>query len=204
MSNPTQAAIIWPDKFLPGTTDNYVSNEIIAKDVTAAQVWALLADISKWPSYYKNCDAITPPNRSGSDSDSGSGSGSTLLQKDDHFQFATFGFPPLHAYVQESVAPSSPGGTGGASGAGRIAWYAPVEDGVEVYHAWVVEDLPGNRVRVLTQESQIGEVFVGLREDKPNKMLLGHQDWLDGLVKAARGQDITSTNLGSVGAWERK
>lgn len=186
MSNPTQAAIIWPDNFLPGTTDNYVSNEIIAKDITAAQVWALLADISKWTSYYKNCDSITPP------------SSGPLLQKDDHFQFATFGFPPLNAYVKESVAPSSPGV------AGRIAWYAPVEDGVEVYHAWVVEDLPGDRVRVLTQESQIGEVFVGLREDKPNKMLLGHQDWLDGLIKAARGQEITSTNLGSVGAWERK
>lgn len=185
MSSPTQAAIIWPEKFLPGTTDNYVSNEVIAKDVTAAQVWALLTDVSRWTSYYKNCDAITPPPTG------------PRLQKDDHFRFSTFGFPPLDAYVRESVAPS-PGV------AGRIAWYAPVEDGVEVYHAWVVEDLPGSRVRVLTQESQIGGVFVEFAKDRPNKMLLGHQDWLEGLIKAAKGEEISSTNLGSVGAWERK
>jgi len=29
--------IIWPDKFLPGTTDNYVSNEVIVKDLTSQQ-----------------------------------------------------------------------------------------------------------------------------------------------------------------------
>lgn len=187
MSAPTQAAIIWPEKFLPGTTDNYVSNEVIAKGLTAVQIWALLADLSKWESYYKNCQQITPP------------ATGPLLQQDDHFHFSTFGFPPLDAYVRESVAPSS-------GVAGRLAWYAPVnlEEGIEVYHAWIVEDLPGGRVRVLTQESQIGAVFVGMREERPNKMLLGHQDWLEGLVKAARGEEITSTNLGSVGAWERK
>lgn len=184
-----QAAIIWPEKFLPGTTDNHVSNEVIVKDVTAAQVWALLADISKWASYYKNCSQITAP------------TSGPLLKKDDHFQFATFGFPPLNAYVQECIPPSSSSDQGIA---GRIAWHAPVEEGIEVYHAWVVEDLPGGRVRVLTQESQIGEIFRGLKEDKPNKMLLGHQDWLEGLIKAAKGEGITTTNLGSVGAWERE
>lgn len=185
MSNHTQAAIIWPEKFLPGATDNYVSNEVIATDITAAQIWALLADISKWESYYKNCQQITPP------------ASGPLLEKGDHFIFSTFGFPPLNAYVEESVPPSK-------GAAGRIAWRAPVEDGVEVYHAWLVEDLPGARVRVLTQESQIGGVFVQFAAEKPNKMLLGHQDWLEGLLRAARGEETTNTNLGSVGAWERK
>lgn len=72
--------IIWPAKYLPGsvfslfcfesscvrltrdvrpmrtrrTTDNYVSNEVIVQGLTAEQVWPLLADITKWESYYSN------------------------------------------------------------------------------------------------------------------------------------------------------
>lgn len=184
MTNHTQSAIIWPLHFLPGTTDNFVSNEVIAKDLTAAQIWALLNDISKWESYYKNCQSITPP------------TSGPNLQKGDVFKFSTFGFPPLTCPVKESVAP-------GPGSPGRLAWSAK-DDGLEVYHAWLVEDLEGGRVRVLTQESQIGKVFAEWSEAKPNKMLLGHQDWLDGLVKSARGRKVDETNLGSVGAWERK
>src|SRR6478735_10587490 len=56
-----QSAIIWPTKFLPGTTDNYVSNEVIVRDITAAQIWTYLADITQWESYYNNCSHITLP-----------------------------------------------------------------------------------------------------------------------------------------------
>lgn len=185
MANNTQSAITWPAHFLPGTTDNFVSNEVIAKDLTAAAIWALLSDTSKWESYYKNCASITAP------------ASGPHLRKGDVFEFSTFGFPILMFPVEESVAP------GGIGTPGRLAWSATVNS-VEVYHAWLVEDLAGGRVRVLTQESQIGRVFVEWRKAKPNKMLLGHQDWLDGLVKAARGAEVGQTNLGSVGAWERK
>lgn len=184
MSSPAQPAINWPAHYLPGTTDNFVSNEVIVKDIKAAQIWSLLADVTKWESYYKNCASVTPP-----------ASGSTVLHKGDVFHFATFGFPPLQATVEESTEPH-------AGKEGRLAWSAD-QDGIQVYHAWLVQDLEGGRVRVLTQESQIGGPFVEMRESKPNKMLLGHQDWLDGLVKAARGQKVADTNLGSVGAWER-
>jgi len=68
---------------------------------------------------------------------------------------------------------------------------------VSGYHAWLVEDLEGGRVRVLTQESQLGKPAEELREKKPNRMLLGHQDWLDGLVKAAPGERVGETNLGA-------
>lgn len=171
--NKGSTAIIWPNKYLPGTTDNWVSNEIIAKDITASQIWNLLADITKWTTYYWNSGEITPP-------ESG-----PLLQKGDNFKFSTFGFPPLPCTVKESVAP-------GNSKEGRLAWEAveTVEGGetIYVYHAWIVEDLAGGRVRILTQESQIGSVFVDFRKRKPNPMLNGHQDWLEGLVKAARGE----------------
>ncbi len=163
--------IFWPAKFLPGTTDNYVSNEIIVKDLSAAQIWLLLADITKWESYYSNVSQITPP------------ASGPSLQEGDKFSFSTFGFPPLQAQVLEALPPS-PGKPG------RLAWRA-WQDGdeatsLDVYHAWIVEDLDGGRVRVLTQESQIGKPAAELSSKKPNPMLNGHQDWLDGLVGAAR------------------
>lgn len=188
MSSPTQPAINWPADYLPGTTDNFVSNEVIAKGITGAEIWSLLADVTKWESYYKNCASVTPP-----------ASASTLLQKGDVFTFATFGFPTMKATVEESTGPPEPR----AGKEGRLAWSVD-QGGLQVYHAWLVQDLDGGRVRVLTQESQIGLPFVVMRKSKPNKMLLGHQDWLDGLLKAARGQKVAETNLGSVGAWERR
>lgn len=59
------------------------------------------------------------------------------------------------------------------------------EDAIDVYHAWIVEDVEGGRVRILTQESQIGVPARQLADEKPNKMLNGHQEWLDGLVRVA-------------------
>jgi hypothetical protein len=46
--------------------------------------------------------------------------------------------------------------------------------------------LPGNRVRLLTQETQIGTPAKELAATKPNPMLNAHQDWLDGLARRAR------------------
>ena len=181
----TQASIIWPEHLLPGTTDNFVSNEVIASDLTAQQIWELLADISKWETYYKNCDQITPP-------ESGS-----YLKEGTVFKFSTFGFPPLTCTVEESVAPKK--GT-----VGRIGWRSKTDDGMEIYHAWIVEELEKNRVRILTQEVQNGPVFQKFAGDKPNVMLLGHQDWLDGIVKAARGQQVQKTNLESMNFPVRK
>ena len=177
----TQSSIMFPDHFLPGTTDNFVSNERIAKDITSTQIWALLANILKWETYYKNCAEITPPS-----------SGSTFLHKSDVFKFSTFGFPPLTCTIEESEAPESNGR------AGRLAWSSKTPEGLEIYHAWLVEDLEGQRVRILTQESQIGGVFKEWEAQKPNKMLLGHQDWLDGLVSAAKGEKVGETNLETI------
>lgn len=73
------------------------------------------------------------------------------LEKDRVFKFSTFGFPPLTCTVKESVKPDK-----GLEG--RLAWESRTPDGLEIYHAWLVEDLDGERVRVLTQESQIGPV----------------------------------------------
>lgn len=183
MSKPMQSAIIWPEQFLPGMTDNFVSNEIIVKDITATQIWEQLNDVSKWQSYYKNCQQITEPETG------------PRLRKGDVFKFSTFGLPVLTCLVEEAISP-------GLGYAGRLAWSTRLDgdpnEKIEVYHAWLIEDLEGDRVRVLTQESQVGKPAAKLARAKPNRMLLGHQDWLDGLVKAVKGEVIGLTNLESV------
>jgi hypothetical protein len=44
--------IVWPERFTPGMTDNYVSNETILAGLTAAEVWPHLNNSSAWPTYY--------------------------------------------------------------------------------------------------------------------------------------------------------
>ena len=168
----TQSAIIWPAGYLPGTTDNFVSNEVIVAGLTAADVWPLLADATKWPSYYSNSGDVRFYGGKG-----------PVLADGDRFFFKTFGFP-VEAQVTEFVAPR-PGQ------AGRVAWHGWAgeegsADRLDVIHAWLVEDLSGGRVRVLTQESQKGKPAQNLATSKPNIMVNGHQDWLTGLIEAAR------------------
>ncbi|KAF1928022.1 uncharacterized protein M421DRAFT_421221 [Didymella exigua CBS 183.55] len=177
----SQPSIVFPSEYSPGTTDNFVSNEIIAKSISAQQIWAQLVDISQWTSYYKNCANMTVPDEG------------PHLEKGRVFKFSTFGFPPLTCTVRESVAPR------GNRVEGRLAWESRTSEGLAIYHAWLVQDLKGDRVRILTQESQIGPVFSEWSEQKPNKMLLGHQDWLDGLVSKVRGESIGETNLEKFG-----
>jgi hypothetical protein len=131
--------ILFPNEYSPGATDNFVSNEIIAKGISAQQIWTQLADISQWTSYYKNCANITIPDEG------------PQLEKDRVFKFSTFGFPPLTCTVRESTEPKG-------KSEGRLAWESKTPEGLAIYHAWLVQDLEGERVRVLTQESQIGPV----------------------------------------------
>ncbi|MBR1730367.1 MAG: hypothetical protein IJ728_12690 [Selenomonadaceae bacterium] len=50
--------INWPHEYLPGTTDNFASNEIIVKGITAQDVFENLIDTSIWTTYYKNASDI--------------------------------------------------------------------------------------------------------------------------------------------------
>jgi hypothetical protein len=97
------------------------------------------------------------------------------------FYFETFGFP-VEAEVLEYVPPAE-------GKPGRVAWHGWGGEGdtrFDMYHPWLIEDLPGGRVRILTQESQKGKPAQELAKKKPNVMINGHQDWLDGLAAAAR------------------
>ena len=164
-------SIHWPEKYVPGTTDNYVSNEVIVAGLSAAEVWTYLNDTSYWEGYYKNVSKIG--------FDGGAG---PQLAPDLRFHFTTFVFP-VKAHVVEYVPPA-PGQPA------RLAWTGLIDgdekNKLDVLHAWLIEDLPGGRVRVLTQESQIGQPARDMAVTKPNPMLNAHQDWLDGLVATAR------------------
>lgn len=72
---------------------------------------------------------------------------------------------------------------------GRAAWHGWSGDGdqrLDVHHAWLVEDLSADRVRILTQETQNGSAAKKMAIAVPNPMVNGHQEWLDGLVAAVR------------------
>ncbi|TWI18851.1 SRPBCC domain-containing protein [Sphingobacterium siyangense] len=168
-----QNAIIWPEKYTPGTTDNYCSNEVIVKGLTTGEVWKYLANPFAWPTYYANSsdvEFINPEDKE--------------LYADVRFRFKTFGFP-IEAQVTEFVPPT-------ANEPARLAWHGWAEGDaatrLDVIHAWLIEDLPGGRVRILTQESQIGKPAQALAKQKPNPMINGHQDWLEGLVTYAKSK----------------
>ena len=57
--------INWPHEYLPGTTDNFASNEVIIQGVTAAEAFDNLIDTAIWPTYYKNVADVEFDNTKG-------------------------------------------------------------------------------------------------------------------------------------------
>jgi hypothetical protein len=163
--------ILWPQGYIPGFTDNYVSNEITVAGLSAAEIWAQLNDTRAWAGYYSNASDIIFHDGSG-----------PFLSKGARFRFTTFGFL-VEAEVMEYVPPT----TGRPA---RIAWHGWVEGDadhrLDVHHAWLFEDLAQGRVRILTQETQNGQPVRLLATSRPNPMLNAHQEWIDGLASAAR------------------
>ncbi|MFZ4288212.1 SRPBCC domain-containing protein [Variovorax sp. HJSM1_2] len=163
--------IHWPQGYLPGTTDNYVSNEITVAGLSTAEVWAQLNNTAAWPGYYSNASDIRFHDGTGPE-----------LRQGARFRFTTFGFL-VEGEVTEHVPPT-------AGQAARVAWHGWVEGDaatrLDVHHAWLFEDLPGGRVRILTQETQNGQPARDLAKTKPNPMLNAHQEWIDGLAAAAQ------------------
>lgn len=166
-------AIEWPEGYLPGFSDNFASNEVIVAGLTAQRVWPYLVTATVWPRYYANASDIAFHNDA-----------APVLTRGTRFRFSTFGFP-VEAEVTECIPPMN-------GGPGRLAWHGWVEGDAEhrldVHHAWLIEDLPAGRVRILTQETQNGKPAKDLASANPNPMINGHQDWLVGLVGAAREQ----------------
>lgn len=163
--------IVWPDGYVPGFSDNFASNEVIVAGLSVADVWPQLDETTAWPHYYSNASDIRFHDSEG-----------PRLSQGARFRFTTFGFA-VEAEVTEYIPPA-------AGAPARVAWHGWVEGDaksrLDVHHAWLLEDLPGGRVRILTQETQNGQPAKELARTRPNPMINGHQEWLDGLVVAAR------------------
>jgi len=163
--------ILWPEAYQPGTTDNFASNEIIVPGLSSAEAWTYLNDTRAWPTYYANASDIIFHDGTGPQLGLGA-----------RFSFSTFGFL-VEGLVTEYVPPV-------ADTPARIAWHGWVEGDaqhrLDVHHAWLFEDLSGGRVRLLTQETQKGVPAQELARTRPNPMINAHQDWLEGLARAAR------------------
>jgi hypothetical protein len=167
-------AISWPEGYIPGESDNFASNEVIVADLSVTDVWPYLSNAPQWPTYYKNSADVRFYDGKGPE-----------LEPGVRFYFSTFGFP-VEAQVVEYVPPVD-------GQPARVAWHGWSGEGdtrLDVHHAWLLENLPGGRVRILTQETQNGKPAQELAKAKPNPMINGHQDWLDGLVAAARAQEV--------------
>lgn len=161
-------SIVWPKDYIPGYADNFVSNEMIIKDLSLKAVWENLVNTSVWDKYYSNMADVQFYNQEDS-----------YLKEGSRFKFKTFGFP-IEAQITEFI-PSFDGEPA------RVAWHGWNEvknpdERLDVIHAWLIEELPGNRLRILTQETQNGKPAIKLANTRPNPMLNGHQAWLDGLI----------------------
>jgi len=160
--------IHWPERYLPGTTDNFVSNEDIVKGLSAADVWPVLINASLWPAYNPQISDVSAACKQ--------------LALGMKFGFSTFGFQ-VEAEVVEFVPPT-PGQEGRMSFRGQIQ---DDENGaIDLLQCWLIEELPGGRVRVLTQVSMIGKIAADMARRRPNPMLNGDQMWLDGLITSAK------------------
>ena len=95
MSTHMMNAIIWPEEYTPGTTDNFASNEVIVKGLSLEKVWKHLVTAPLWPTYYDNSGDIHYYNNDGEE-----------LQLHTRFHFSTFGFP-IEAEVTELEAPTA-------------------------------------------------------------------------------------------------
>ncbi|MDO6574904.1 hypothetical protein ACUXOR_001104 [Staphylococcus pasteuri] len=157
--------IKWPEKWLPGTTDNFASNEIIVKDLSFDNVIESLLNTSKWENYYSNSSDIYMYNQD-----------SPVLKQNTRFKFKTFGFD-IEAEVEECMVEDN---------IARIAWHgwnnATGDEFLDFYHAWLIEKLSHNRLRILTQESQIGKPAKDMASDNTYPMINGHQEWITTLA----------------------
>ncbi|CAK9885695.1 MAG: hypothetical protein XXXJIFNMEKO3_02102 [Candidatus Erwinia impunctatus] len=164
--------IHWPEGFIPGFTDNFVSNEMFIYGLSVSDLWPFLSQPQRWPDYYKNSADIRLYGDKGPE-----------LKQGMRFYFTTFGFP-VESEVVECVTPAA----GHPARLARHGWSGEPNstERLDVHRAWLLEDLSDNRVRILTQETQNGESAREMADIRPNVMLNGHQEWLDGLIEVAK------------------
>ena len=154
--------VIWPEQYDPRHSAIYALNDIDVK-APPEVVWNLLVDAKNWSSYFPPEDQVEIL------------SGEPKLRLGIEFRRVTVGYP-MSPVVTEFV----PGR--------RLAWSTTVDGdgtGSTAYHGWVITPTDEG-CHVLSEETQPGDFFLELIGRKnPGALYRYHQDWVEGLARAA-------------------
>jgi hypothetical protein len=165
-------SIHWPEGYLPGLTDNFISAETIVAGLSAEDVFPYLANAFMWHKYY---DGASNVKVKGSDE-------APVLKEGLGFTFSIIGFD-VEAEVVEFVEPKG-------DKPGRVSWHGWVDGDADhrfdALHGFLFENLSEGRVRILTQESELGKPAAALAQQHPSPLLIGFQAWLDGMTDFAK------------------
>lgn len=154
--------VIWPPQYDPRISPIYALNDI---DVNAPPelVWKLLVDATNWSDYFPPENQVKILG------------GENVLQLGTKMSRVTIGYV-MHPIVTEY----EPGR--------RLAWVTTVEDdetGSTAYHGWVITPTESG-CHVLSEETQQGPWFLEqLGHRFPGGLYNYHQDWVEGLKRAA-------------------
>lgn len=171
-----QESIQWPEKYLPGTTDHFVSNETIVKGAPVPAIWKALITPSLWPQFY-------PDIKESSFADKAKG---PELYPDCEF-FLKFNLGgnivQIKCDVIEFMDPAT-------HLVGRLSWHGHIAGDaaheLNFVQAWLVEALEGGRSRLLSQLSLIGKPAQEDAKADPDPLLIGRQNWVNGIVAYAK------------------
>ena len=162
--------VIWPPPFDPKTSAIYALNDIDV-NATPEVVWQLLVDAENWSSYFPAESQVKIL------------SGEPQLTLGTKFSRVTIGFL-MFPIVTEYLFGR------------RLAWSTTVngdKTGSTAYHGWVITPT-GEGCHVLSEETQQGPFFLEeLGHKSPGGLYRYHQEWVEGLKRAAEAEVAKST-----------
>ena len=162
--------VIWPEQYDPKISPIYALNDV---DVNAPSevVWKLLVDAENWSSYFPAESQVKIL------------SGEPQLTLGTKFSRVTIGFL-MFPIVTEYLLGR------------RLAWSTTVygdKTGSTAYHGWVITPT-GEGCHVLSEETQQGPFFLEeLGHKSPGGLYRYHQEWVEGLKRAAEAEVAKST-----------
>ena len=169
MSYPVSKAIAFPQDFLPGNGDNFLSNEFYVDSSTAEEVWPFLVDAALWPTYYKKISKVEVKEQEGTKLNVGT----KFSYKDANLKIG------VDCECLESQPPS-------VDKEGRLMWKASYEvKGEKKYESvrgWILENMGNGRTRIFTQEVQKGDVARKLYKETYD-MLSSSEKWVRQLAE---------------------
>ena len=151
--------IRWPEGYAPGRAGVHVHNEL-EMPVSPESIWPWLVRAELWPTWYSNSKDVEVEG------------GGPDLSPGSSFRWTTFGVR-LRSKVEEFVPRE------------RLAWSADAA-GVHAYHVWLIE-ARSSGCFVVTEESQNGLLARLSNLMRPGNVGRRHQEWLEGLLRKARG-----------------